>query len=79
MVTHHGYVAKKTNKNKREIVSVVRHNDWIVLFHLGLEVYPVLVSLLVVERQPGVRHIVHQVVPVPHGHPGLLSLMQRKH
>lgn len=36
--------------------------------HLGLEVDAVLVRLLVVQRHPRVRQVVHQVVPIPRGH-----------
>lgn len=45
--------------------------------HLCLEIYPVLVSFLVVERHPRVRHIIHQVVPVPGGHRGFPDLLSR--
>lgn len=38
--------------------------------HLGLEMDPMLVCLFVMERHPRVRHIIHQVVPVPRRHRG---------
>lgn len=46
------------------------HSERARFTHLGLEMDPVLVRLLVVERHPRVRHIVHQVVPVPRRHHG---------
>lgn len=40
------------------------------LTHLGLEMDPMLVCLFVMKRHPRVRHIIHQVVPVPRRHFG---------
>lgn len=68
----------KKNNSKASVFTPGQKQEGRNWFHLCLEVNPMLISLLVVQRQPRVRHIVHQVVPVPHGHRGLRPTTSRR-